>query len=88
MPTGSYLCLYQILSKYFKPQTQEFGLEIHSGEVTKTTIAEVVLIARDMPTGPYLCLYKIFQTIKKLQGAQEFSLDICSEEIIRKRTDQ
>ena len=34
MPTGPYLCLYQILSKYFKPHTQEFSLEIHSGEVT------------------------------------------------------
>ena len=26
---------YQILSKYFKPYTHEFGLEIHSGEVTR-----------------------------------------------------
>ena len=34
MPTGPYLCLYQTLTKYFKPNTQEFGLEIHSGEVT------------------------------------------------------
>ena len=33
MPTGPYLC--QILSKYFKPHTQEFGLEINSGEVTR-----------------------------------------------------
>ena len=33
-PTGPYLCLYQILTKYFKPNTEEFGLEIHSGEVT------------------------------------------------------
>ena len=35
MPTGPYLCLYQILSKYFKRHTQDFGLEIHSGEVTR-----------------------------------------------------
>ena len=28
MPTGPYLCLYQI-SKYFKPHTQGFSLEIH-----------------------------------------------------------
>ena len=35
MPTGPYLCLYQILSKYFKPHTQGFSLEIHSGEVTR-----------------------------------------------------
>ena len=34
-PSGPYLCLYQILSKYFKPHTQEIGLEIHSGEVTR-----------------------------------------------------
>ena len=27
--------LYQILSKYFKQHTQEFSLEIHSGEVTR-----------------------------------------------------
>ena len=35
MPTGPYLCLYQILSKYFKLHTQGFSLEIHSGEVTR-----------------------------------------------------
>ena len=29
MPTG---CLYQTLTKYFKPHTQKFGLEIHSEE--------------------------------------------------------
>ena len=35
MPTGPYLYLYQTLTKYFKPHTQEFGLEIHSREVTR-----------------------------------------------------
>ena len=35
MPTGPNLCLYQILSKYFKPHTQGFSLEIHSGDVTR-----------------------------------------------------
>ena len=35
MPTGPYLCLYQILTKYFKPHTQGFSLEIHLGEVTR-----------------------------------------------------
>ena len=30
-----YLCLYQILSKYFKPHTQGFSSEIHSEEVTR-----------------------------------------------------
>ena len=35
MPIGPYLCPYQELSKYFKPHTQEFGLEIHSGKVTR-----------------------------------------------------
>ena len=34
MPTGPYLCVYQI-SKYFKPHTQGFSLEIYSGEVTR-----------------------------------------------------
>ena len=33
MLTGPYL--YQILSKSFKPHTQGFSLEIHSGEVTR-----------------------------------------------------
>ena len=50
MPTGPYLCLYQILSKYFKLHTQGFRLEIHSGEVNKkTTTAEVVSLAYDTP---------------------------------------
>ena len=37
MPTGPYLCFYQMLSKSFKPHTQGFtsSLEIHSGEVTR-----------------------------------------------------
>ena len=35
MLTGPYLCLYQISSRYFKPYTQEFGLESRSGEVTR-----------------------------------------------------
>ena len=35
MPSGPYLFLYQILSNYFKPYTQRFSLEIHSGEVTR-----------------------------------------------------
>ena len=35
MPTGPYLCLYQILSKKIKPHIQGFSLEIHSGEVTR-----------------------------------------------------
>ena len=83
MPTGPYLCLYQILSKYFKPHTQEFGFEIHSREV-----AEVILVASDTPTGPYLCLYKIFQAIKKSLSAQEFGSEIYSVECTRKRTKQ
>ena len=31
-------------------------------------------------------IIRIFQTIKKLQSAQKFSLEICSGEITRKRT--
>ena len=34
MPTGPNLCLCQILTKYLIAYTQEFGLEIHSGEGT------------------------------------------------------
>ena len=34
LPTGPDLCLYQILSKYFKPHIQDFGLGIHSREIT------------------------------------------------------
>ena len=48
MPTGPYLCLYQILSKYFKPHTQGFSLEIHSGEVTRKQP-----LACDTPTVQY-----------------------------------
>ena len=53
MPTGPYLCLYQILKKYFKPlwSAQEFGLEIPSGEITrKKNKAKVVLLACNTPT--------------------------------------
>ena len=41
MPTGPYLCLYKLLSNYFKPlskkslSAQEFGLEIYSVECTR-----------------------------------------------------
>ena len=35
-PSGPYLCLYLILSKYFKPlSAQEFGSEIHSWGITR-----------------------------------------------------
>ena len=59
LPTGPYLYLYQILSKYFKPHTQEFDLEIHSGEVTRKQQQQRLSLLHDQPTCPYLCLYKI-----------------------------
>ena len=43
MPTGLYLCLYQ--TKYFKPHTQEFGLEIHSGAVTRKQPQQRLLLS-------------------------------------------
>ena len=67
MPTGPYLFLYQTLTKYFKLHTQEFGLEIHLGEVTRKTTAEVVSLAYDTP-GRYQCLYQTL--FKYVQGYQ------------------
>ena len=63
MPTGPYLCLYQILSKYFKPHTQQFGLEIHSGEVTRKRCAfsSLSMFLQN--------IIKIFQTINSF-GAE------------------
>ena len=59
MPTSPYLCLYQILSKYFKPYTQEFSLEIHSGEVTRKQPQQRLSLACDTPIGHNQCLYQI-----------------------------
>ena len=76
MPVGPYCYLYPLLSKYFKPHTQEFGLEIHSWEVTRkqqqqrlsflhTTCLQILIYALQNTI-------KIFQTIKKSLTAQEF----------------
>ena len=44
-------------------QTQEFGLEIHSGEVTrKQPQQRLSTLACDTPSGRYQCLY---QTLSK-----------------------
>ena len=90
MPTGPNLCLYQILSNYFKPHTQEFGLEIHSGEVTRKEPQQWLSILHVWH--PYWSLsmhlpniIKIFQTIKKLWSAQEFGLEIHLGEITTKK---
>ena len=48
--------------KIFQPHTQEFGLEIHSGKVTRKQPQQRLSLQN----------IKIFQTIKKLLGAQEF----------------
>ena len=40
MPSGPFLCLYQILTKYFKPHTQEFVIEIHSGKVARKQLQQ------------------------------------------------
>ena len=60
MPTGYYLCLYQILSKYFKPHAQEFGLEIHLGKVTREQPQQRLSFFHiTQAIRPYLYLYKI-----------------------------
>ena len=50
----------------------------------------VVFLAYDTPSGsmPLPNIIRIFQTIKKLQSAEEFGLEICSGETTRKRTEQ
>ena len=65
MPTGPYLCLYQILSKYFKPHTQGFSLEIHSGEVSKKNYREVVSLVCDTPTVDSNASTKYYQNMSK-----------------------
>ena len=73
MPTGPHLCLYQILTKYFKPHTQEFGLEIHSGEVTEKQpqqrlcllhVTHILVITN--------ASIKYYQRVSKLWSAQNF----------------
>ena len=70
-----YLCLYQILSKYFKPHTQEFSLEIQSGEVTRKQPQQRLscmwhtycLLPMPLPN-----IIKISLRISKLWNAQNF----------------
>ena len=93
--TGPYLCCYQILSKYCKPHTQEFGIEIHSGMVTRNQPqqrlsflhATCLLVLTYASTKYYQSTF-VFQTIKKSLSAQEFGLEIYSGECTRKRTKQ
>ena len=89
MPTGPNLCLYQILSNYFKPHTQEFGLEIHSGKVTRKEPQQWLSILHVTPLLVLIYILpniiKIFQTIKKLWSAQEFDLEIHLGEITTKK---
>ena len=89
MPTGPYLCLYQILSKYFKPHTQELGLEIHSGKVARKqpqqrlSFLHATRLHYWSISMPLQNIIKIFQTIKKSLDAQEFGLEIYSVECKR-----
>ena len=92
MPTGPDLCLFQILSKYFKPHTQVFGLEIHSGEVLENNHSSgcpsCTWHAYWSLSMPLQSIIKIFQTIKKALSAQEFDLEIYSVKCRRKITKQ
>ena len=78
MPTTPYLCLYQILTKYFKPlrSEQEFGLEIRSWEITRKKNKGIVLLVCDTLTWPDLMsllnIIKLSQTIWELWPAQYF----------------
>ena len=74
MPSGPNLCLYQILSKYFKAHTQGFGSEIHSGEVTRKQPQQWQYAYWSLSM-PLQNIIKIFQTIKKSLSAQEFGLE-------------
>ena len=91
MPTGPDLSLYQILSKYFKLHTEEFGLEIHLREVTRNQLKQRLSFLH--ATRLLVLIYaskniiKIFQTIKSL-NAQDLGLDIYSLECTRKRSKQ
>ena len=75
-PTGSYLCLYQIFQIIKKLWcTQEFGLEIHSGAVTKKQSASVSHLSCDTPTWPDIMslpsIIKLSQTVWELWPAQD-----------------
>ena len=76
MPIGPYLCLYQIFSKYFKPHSQEFGLEIHSGEVIRKPLCRCCLSCTrhtywSWPI-PLPNIIKICLRVSKLWRAQDF----------------
>ena len=76
MPTGPYLCLYQILSEYFKPHTQRFSLEIHSGEETRKqpqqrlSLLHVTHLLFD--TNASAKYYQNMSKVSKLWKAQDF----------------
>ena len=86
-----FIYAYQILSKYFKPNTQEFGLEIHSGKLENNhsrgfpTCMQPAYCSKSMPLQNII---KIFQTIKRSLGEQDFGLGIYSVECKIKRTKQ
>ena len=93
--TTCLLVLIYASTKYYQnisnPHTQEFGVEIHSREVTRKQTQQwlsflqvtCLLVFIYMPLQ-----YKIFQTIKKSLSAQGFGLEIYSVECRRKRTKQ
>ena len=76
MHTGPYLCLYQTLTKYFKPHTHEFGLEIHSEEVIRKQLQQRlsflhvthILVITNASTKHYQNMSKV----SKLWRAQDF----------------
>ena len=72
-PTGPYLCLYKILSKYFKPlSAQEFGSESYSVECTrKRTKQELSFLHVTLPLDliyipPVQFSFQIFNAARQL----------------------
>ena len=73
MPAGSYLCLYQTLTKFFKPHTQEFDLEIISGEQRLSFLHLThLLVVTNASTKHYLNMSKGIKVMERtrfwLQG--------------------
>ena len=71
--SGPYLCLYQILSTYFKP-LRSYGVHknlernLFSG-ITRKSRARVVLLACNTPTWTDICLNQILSNYRKQYGS-------------------
>ena len=69
-PSGPYLCLYQILSEYFKPLRsyrvhKNLASESVQGRYLEKEQGKVILLVSDIPTWSDICLYPILSTYLK-----------------------